>query len=56
MTVHQAPAPARLARLAEAERLFGVRSQGELDELVWRFRSIVHTLQAWEERENQARV
>lgn len=41
----------RESALEKAERLFGVRNLGELDELVWRFRSILLVLEDWERDE-----
>ena len=37
--------------LEEAQALFGIQSQDEIDALVWRFRGILSTLQEWDSNE-----
>ena len=39
-------------QLEDAKRLFGVTDQGQLDELLWRFRSIQQILEDWERDES----
>ena len=40
--------------LEEAQALFGIQSQDELHELVWRFRGILSMLQSWDSNEQSA--